>query len=70
MLPAPANVQRLTCTTYCYENGECLSLDSENGEITADRNSEARICCNYLISAKQKHRGRIKVIIVGESLGY
>lgn len=69
-ISAPANVQRLNCSTYCYENGECLSFSSSNSEITTGCSSDARICCNYLISAKQKHKGRIKVIIVGENVGY
>lgn len=70
MVSAPANVQRLTCATYCFESGKCISLNSGDSEISTGCNSDARICCNYLISAKQKHKGRIKVIIVGERLGY
>lgn len=70
-LCAPANTQRLTCATYCYETGECSSIRKGQAcDITAGCSSDARICCNYLISARQRHKGRIKVIIVGESLGY
>ena len=32
--------------------------------------SPQRICCNYVISAHQRHKDRLKVIIVGEKLGY
>ena len=32
--------------------------------------SEGRICCSYLISAHQRQKGRITVIIVNEELGY
>ncbi len=70
-LCAPANAQRLTCATYCYETGECMSVQNGNAkDITCGCHSDARICCNYLISAHQRHKGRMKVIIVGESLGY
>ncbi len=68
---APANVQRLTCATYCYEKGECSSVCKNTEQhMTSGCSSDARICCNYLISAHQRVKGRIKVIIVGETLGY
>lgn len=67
---APANCERLSCETYCKEKGECLSLSKPEHEICDGCSSPARICCNYLISAYQRHKGRIKVIIVGEELGY
>lgn len=64
---APANTVRLSCNTYCHEKGECLG---NGGEICSGCGSDERICCNYLISAKQREKGRIKVIIVGEELGF
>ena len=67
---APANSQRLTCATYCYEKGQCLAYKKENPSITDGCDSDSRICCNYLISAHQRIKDRIKVIIVGEKLGY
>jgi len=67
---APPNCVRLECDTYCASKGECLSLSKAGREITDGCGSDARICCNYLISAQQRHKGRIKVIIVGEELGY
>ncbi len=67
---APANCVRLSCTSYCSETGECLSLSKSNRQITDGCSSDGRICCNYLISAQQRHKNRIKVIIVGEELGY
>lgn len=56
---APVNAARLHCNTPCAKAGECM-----------DCHSDARICCNYLISAQQRHKDRIKVILVGEELGY
>ncbi len=67
---APANCERLSCPTYCKEKGECLSLSSPDREISDGCSGSGRICCNYLISAQQRQIGRIKVIIVGEELGY
>lgn len=67
---APPNCVRLNCGTYCAEKGECVSLANSGRQIYDGCSSDGRICCNYLISAKQRHKGRIKVIIVGEELGY
>lgn len=69
-IAAPANCERLSCETYCKEKGECLSLSKDGREMCDGCSSPARICCNYLVSAYQRHKGRIKVIIVGEELGY
>ena len=67
---APPNCVRLDCATYCKEKGECVSLSKADRQITDGCGGDGRICCNYLISAHQRHKGRIKVIIVGEELGY
>lgn len=67
---APPNCVRLNCETYCREKGECMSLSSADSQISDGCRSEGRICCNYLISAQQRHKGRIKVILVGEELGF
>ena len=32
--------------------------------------TDSRICCNYVISSKQRKKGRITVVIVNEDLGY
>lgn len=66
-IAAPKNTQRLSCKTYCEATGECAGLD---GDLCAGCASDARICCNYLVSAKQREPGRIHVIFVGEELGY
>lgn len=69
-IAAPMNAKRLNCNTYCRETGHCVALDSETCEIPSGCAGDARICCNYVISARQRIKNRIKVILVGESLGY
>lgn len=68
---APANTVRLNKDTYCSKCGVCMSV--KNGESTGMADgckSEGRICCSYLVSGYQRQKNRIKVIIVGEELGY
>lgn len=67
-MAAPCNCIRLNCETYCREKGVCIEAD--NDEIGSGCTSDGRICCNYVISAKQRHKDRTKVILVGEELGY
>ena len=67
---SPQNTKRLNCDTYCRENGECLSIGSDASYMCDGCRGEGRICCNYVICAGQRHKDRIKVIIVGEKLGY
>ena len=68
---APPNCQRLGNATYCFNTGECVSIkDKAASEMCDGCSSDDRICCNYLVSAFQRHKGRIKVIIVGDTLGY
>ena len=64
---APKNAKRLSCDTYCAKTGICAGVD---GGMTLGCATDARICCNYLVSAKQRHKDRIKVIFVGEPVGY
>ncbi len=66
-IAAPKNAQRLNCETYCALKGVCKGLD---GQMSDGCTSPARICCNYLISAQQRQKDRIKVILVDENLGY
>ena len=67
---APANCTRLSCQTYCREKGECMFFAGNADEMTAGCSGSGRICCNYVVSAYQRHKDRIKVILVGEELGY
>jgi L-lactate utilization protein LutB len=48
---APANCLRLKKNTYCAAAGVCQGM-GEN-EMTSGCSSPDRICCNYLVSAKQ-----------------
>jgi len=66
-IAAPLNTKRLNCDTYCRTDGVCMGID---GKMTDGCHSPARICCNYLISAQQRVPDRIRVILVGESLGF
>ncbi len=67
---APPNCVRLSCETPCAKTGKCVSLSKADRQMSDGCGGDGRICCNYLISAQQRHKGRIKVIIVGEELGY
>lgn len=67
---APPNCVRLNCETPCAKTGECISLKKADRQMSDGCGGDGRICCNYLISAQQRHKGRIKVIIVGEELGF
>lgn len=67
---APKNAARLNCKTPCAVTGRCISLNHEDSEICSGCKSDNRICCSYVVSAQQRHKDRIKVIIVNENLGY
>lgn len=66
-IAAPLNTKRLSCDTYCNKEGHCLGLD---GDLTAGCASPQRICCSYLICGPQRMENRIKIILVGEELGF
>ena len=67
---APPNCRRLSLDTPCAKLDKCVSLARENPFICDGCAGDTRICCNYVVSAKQRHKDRIKVIIVNEDLGY
>lgn len=69
-IAAPANVVRLSSQTYCSTKGECMSLQTGGDGMASGCSSPGRICCSYVVSGYQRVKGRIKVIIVGEELGY
>lgn len=69
-IAAPANCIRLGCNTYCAVAGECKGFLDNPDDITSGCAGDTRICCNYVICARQRVKDRIKVIIVGEQLGY
>lgn len=67
---APPNCVRLGIPSPCSKLGKCVSLTKENPFMCDGCAADTRICCNYVVSAKQRHKDRIKVIIVNEDLGY
>lgn len=69
-IAAPMNCVRLNCNTYCKTKGECMSIRNENSGMTDGCDSDERICCNYLVTAKQRKKNRIKVIFIGENAGF
>lgn len=58
-IAAPANAVRLECKTPCAATGRCV-----------DCKSDGRICADYVVMGRQMIKDRIKVILVGEELGY
>ncbi len=67
---APPNCVRLNVESYCAKTGECVSLNDKNSDMCAGCDADGRICCNYTIMAHQRIKDRVKVILVGEELGY
>lgn len=58
-MAAPANCVRLSKNTPCAATGKCA--DCMGGET---------ICCHTVVTRRSRDAGRIKVILVGEELGY
>ena len=70
-IAAPKNCVRLGKNTPCAKLGHCVSLLNNPDPDFADGcNCDERICCDYMISAMQRQKDRIIVIIVNENLGY
>lgn len=67
---APPNCERLNLDSPCAKLGKCVSLTKEAAYMCDGCDVDTRICCNYVVSAKQRHKYRINVIIVNEDLGY
>lgn len=57
-IATPPNCNRLNCKTPCATTGRC-------GECFTDT-----ICCQFVVTRASRVPNRIKVILVGESLGY
>ena len=68
-ISAPCNAERLGVDTPCGKTGECISLSS-GGDMPKGCLCSSRMCCNYLVSSYQRHKGRFNVILVAEELGY
>ena len=67
---APLNTKRLKTGAYCENAGQCMSLKGENPALCDGCKGAGRICCNFVVSAQQRKKDRIKVIIIGEELGF
>ena len=63
---APANGVRLETRTPCSRMGRCAGCE---GGMTAGCASEKRMCCQYVVTGYQRS-DRIRVVLVGEDLGY
>ena len=70
-IAAPKNCVRLGIKSPCAELGHCVSLlKTDKPDITDGCDNERRICASYLVSGRQREKGRITIIICGEELGY
>ncbi len=56
---APINAQRFGLSTPCAKTGSCMDCKSPD-----------TICCQFLITRFSRHKDRIKVILVNDSLGF
>lgn len=56
---APPNASRLGTRTPCGVTGYC-----------GDCHSEDCMCCQIVVTRHSRHKGRIKVILIGEELGF
>ncbi len=59
LFAAPANAARLGTRTPCAKIGHCM-----------DCHSEDCMCAHIVVTRHSRHKGRIKVILVGEELGF
>ncbi|MBR5472361.1 MAG: lactate utilization protein [Clostridia bacterium] len=68
---APKNCVRLNIDNPCAKLGHCVSLlNNPNPDFADGCQKDTRICCDYLVSALQRQKDRITVILVNEELGY
>ena len=56
---APINAQRFGLSTPCAKTGACMDCKSPD-----------TICCQFLITRFSRHRDRIHVILVNDTLGF
>ena len=56
---APINAQRFGLNTPCSKTGACMDCKSPD-----------TICCQFLITRFSRHKDRIHVILVNDSLGF
>lgn len=56
---ATINAQRFGLSTPCCQKGACFDCKSPD-----------TICCQFLITRYERHKGRVHVILVNDNLGY
>ena len=56
---APPNAARLGTRTPCASLGHCCDCQSEDC-----------MCCQIVVTRRSRHKGRIKVVLIGEELGF
>lgn len=56
---APANAQRFEMKTPCKTTGKCFDCKSQD-----------TICCQFLITRYSRHKDRMHVILVNDTLGF
>ena len=56
---APINAQRFGLDTPCTKTGACMNCKSPDS-----------ICCQFLVTRFSRHKGRIRVVLVNDSLGF
>ncbi|WP_022750360.1 lactate utilization protein [Lachnobacterium bovis] len=56
---APINAQRFELSTPCAKTGSCMNCKSPD-----------TICCQFLITRYSRHKDRIHVILVNDTLGF
>ena len=56
---ATINAQRFGLSTPCSKTGKCFDCKSPD-----------TICCQFMITRYSKHKDRIHVILVNDSLGF
>ncbi len=71
-IAGPTNARRLDTGAFCIEHGKCINprCDERNLMALAAGACEHTICSNYVVFSHQQVPGRMKVLIIGESLGY
>ncbi len=64
---APLNARRLGLDTPCAKNGKCCDT---NGNVGSGCKSKNRICINFVATAFQRERDKVKVLLCEDNMGY
>lgn len=71
-IAGPANAMRLEKDTTCVKTGYCVApfCDDRNLMSIPTGTCDHGICSNMVVMGRQRDKGRISILIVGEELGY